>query len=359
MTTPAEETKIKLTVNAPSTSEQSSSSGSRSTSAGPQTRSKKGLNPTEIIELELNTLLKFIKPYDGDREKLNSFLINCNNAYDLASDIQKPILFKYILCQLQGKAEIACSIKDFSNWDQLKEFLKTQFSERKHYAHLLTDLQESKQGSQENVGQFALRIETCLSKLLTEISLGDKILVKEAAGRIAAMEDLALHHFLMGLFPRISNIVRCRAPKNLNEAINLAISEERIQQSIYKRPENNPRPRPQNPYSQRSTSQLNSFRGPQRPTYNSNFNQPQQTTSGPSSTFCRYCKIPGHDISGCKKREYNNNRFRFSQNATTNQGSYRPPRVNFVSENVGVDVVDSLSYDEEAPPQIDDNTLNE
>ncbi|KAL0810602.1 hypothetical protein ABMA28_010719 [Loxostege sticticalis] len=117
---------------------------------GPNTRSKKKAAAVIVKQIvELPTLLKFIKPYDGCREQLNSFLVNCNNAYELASESQRDILFKYILCQLQGKAETACSIKEFANWHQLKEFLKTQFSERKHYAHLLTELQNCKQQATE------------------------------------------------------------------------------------------------------------------------------------------------------------------------------------------------------------------
>ncbi|KAL0868449.1 hypothetical protein ABMA27_007943 [Loxostege sticticalis] len=117
---------------------------------GPNTRSKKKAAAVIVKQIvELPTLLKFIKPYDGCREQLNSFLVNCNNAYELASESQKDILFKYILCQLQGKAETACSIREFANWHQLKEFLKTQFSERKHYAHLLTELQNCKQQATE------------------------------------------------------------------------------------------------------------------------------------------------------------------------------------------------------------------
>lgn len=187
-----------------------------------------------VGEIDLNILLKFIKPYDGSRDTINSFLTNCNNAYELASESQKFILFKYILSQLQGKAEIAASIKDFTTFEQLKEFLKTQFCQRKHYAHLITDLQESKQLPTENVIQFATKVESILTQLLTEISM-NPTKKSEIPGRTAAMEDLALHHFLMGLNPRISNIVRCRSPKNLNEAIGLAISEEKIQQTLYRK----------------------------------------------------------------------------------------------------------------------------
>lgn len=292
----------------------------------------------KMSTLELSILFKFIKPYDGSRETLNPFLVNCENALSLAADTQKPIVFKFILSQLNGKAEVACSIKDFQTWDQLKEFLKTQFSERKHYSHLLTDLQENKQGPQESVNQFALRTETYLSQLLTEIAFSNTK-VKDLSGRVAAMEDLALHHFLMGLHPRISNIVRCKSPKSLNEAINFAISEERIQQTLYRRPQAEPK----------TNNVGNKFKaGPSKP-FNS-FNQSPRasyaTQQGTSNLFCRYCKTSGHDISACKKREYNNNRFKFQQSQATNQYASRPPpRVNFFEQpdeaEMGHDEVDN------------------
>lgn len=305
--------------------------------SGPVTRSSKKKAPTIKIELDLSILLKFIKPYDGSRETLNSFLVNCSNAYELASDAQKDILFKYILCQLQGKAQNACSIKEFTNWIQLKEFLKTQFSERKHYAHLLTDLQECKQTYNEPVSQYALRIETCLSQLLTEISISHGHKSREMIGRTAAMEELALHHFQMGLVPRISNIVRCRSPKTLNEAINIAISEEKIQQSILKHSPSNTRP------DKISNIQSKSFqiRRNQNPNYSYNQNLPNNSSypnrhGSSTSIFCRYCKTPGHTLEQCRKRQFNNNKYKFNQN----QPSIR--NVNFVSDDP----------DDEYPPDI-------
>ncbi|KAJ0171003.1 hypothetical protein K1T71_013202 [Dendrolimus kikuchii] len=82
-----------------------------------------------------------------------------------------------------------------------------------------------------------------------------------------------------------------------------------------------------------------------RPEYNTN---PQRTftpsTQGPPRVFCRYCKTAGHDISSCKKREYNNNRYRFYPNSSNTLNSPRsPPRVNFVDqpdEQIGQDEVD-------------------
>lgn len=317
------------------------------TSPGPRmkTRSQTAAANKPAIEMDLGVLLKFIKPYDGNRETLNSFLTNCNNAYDLATASQKDILFKYILCQLQGKAETACSIKEFSNWDQLRSFLKTQFSERKHYAHLLMDLQESKQAPNENVSQFALKVGTYLSQLLAEIQLSTSK-QKELPGRTAAMEDLALHHFLMGLQPRISNIVRCQAPKSLNEAINLAISEERIQQSIYKRTSSQPEPKNSQPN--------NGKRFPQNKQVGQQTSGTQSNPNNSSGLFCRYCRNPGHDIKDCRKRQFSNNRSR----EQTSQGpagpgpsQQLPRRVNHIQE--------ILEEEEDQGRDEVDETLNE
>lgn len=303
--------------------EQQTDGRSKSPVNKPKRQKSKTDQPDFEIGLEL--LCKFIKPYDGSRETLNSFLINCNNAFEMASDRQRPILFKYILCQLSGKAGLACSIKEFNSWEQLKDFLKSQFSDQKHYAHLLTELQEAKQRANENVSQFSLRVETYLSQLLTEVSQSNTK-VKDLSGRVAAMEDLALHHFIMGLYPRISNIVRCRSPKNLNEAINMANSEERIQQTLYKRnlPEDNkprrfqqqkPQSAPSTSFTQRPVQQLNPI-------------------------TCRYCKAIGHDISNCRKREYNNR----MRNQSQSSGSNSFPRVHFVEELETVTNLPEITY---------------
>lgn len=283
----------------------------------------------KMEHIDLNILFKFIKTYDGSRETLNSFIVNCNNAIDLASEIQTPILFKYILSQLEGKAEVACSIKEFYNWEQLKQFLKNQFSDRKHYSHLLTELQESKQGPTENVNQFALRVETHLSQLLTEISLANHP-VSEIPGRTAAMEDLALHHFIIGLKPNLSLTVRCKSPQSLNEAVNIAICEERILQTVYRRPQIEKQHKPREYFHQPGQKPLTMQRD--RPNYQNT--QPPITNH---SQVCRYCKNVGHSIDQCRKRLYNNR----NRNNPSTSGYQPQPRVHYVKEDYGVDETDN------------------
>lgn len=297
--------------------------------------------PFEFEErLDVHVLFKFIKPFDGSREKLNSFISNCNNAMLLAANAQKAILFRFIQSQLEGRAETACAIKEFDNWEQLSLFLKTQFGEKKHFAHLLSDLQECRQIFNEPVNQYALKLETCLSKLLTEITLSNQSKKKaELAGKVSAMEDLALHTFLMGLTPRISNLVRCKNPTSLNEAINLAISEEKIQKLLYKKnntnTNNNTLPKPQ--------------RKPETFFRPSNINQVTQDSNVPT---CRYCKSLGHTIDICKKRQYNNKRFNISQpDSYKNTPNQKPqPRVHMINnednDNYGRDEIDNKNLND-------------
>lgn len=252
-------------------------------------------SPLEPANIELNVLLKFIKPFDGSREKLNPFITNCQNAYNAASKSQKDILFKYMISQLEGTAESCCSIKEFTNFEQFIEFLKQQFGERKHYSHLLSELQDCRQGPVETVSQYALKVEKALARLLTEINISVPTKRKtEVAGRVAAMEDLALHTFVTGLNPRLSQFVRCRDPDTLNSAIGFAIAEEKVVATALARAPN--RPNFEKPKFQ-----------PRREPFQP---RPFFSNSGPrnaNTVTCRYCKFPGHTIENCRKRQYNNN----------------------------------------------------
>ncbi|KAL0879668.1 hypothetical protein ABMA27_003383 [Loxostege sticticalis] len=220
----------------------------------PVTRSATASAKAPKPEIELGILLKFIKPFDGNREKLKPFIYNCQSAF--------------------SRAESVHSIKEFDSFEQFVQFLKQQFGEQKHYTHLLSELQDSKQQYNESVNNFGLRIETCLAKLLTEINISIPTKMKsELAGRVATMEDLALHSFIMVLQLRFSQVVRCRNPTSLNAAVNFAVAEEKL-------------------------------------LHNSGKKTQRQLTNNDmvAAIICRYCKNIGHSIENCRKREYNNSR---------------------------------------------------
>lgn len=302
-------------------------------------KSESSRNNSEMSDkITLNVLTKFIKSYNGDRETLPAFLTNCENAMSLASPEQNTVLCKYILSQLEGKAQVACSLKSFSTWPELKTFLRSTFGEKKHSTHLMSDLQHCKQLSHEDVTKFSLRIESLLTRILSDThhSCKDE---KELPGRVAAMEDLALNTFMLGLTNSISNVVRCKNPSTLNEAIQYAIDEEKLynitkfntksikQCSICNRLGHNSsecfrnkKPKDHYQKSYHVNPQINSHANSNTTTYPNNSNSYPNTYSNPStnsnSKTCNYCKHFGHTIDQCRKRQFNMQR---RQNADSGQ----------------------------------------
>lgn len=286
------------------------------------------------MSVDFNILARFVKPFDGDRNKLTSFITNCNNAFQLASREQDDLLFKFILAQLEGKAEAACSLKCFSNWQELKTFLKITFGEVKHRDHLLLDLQTCKMKPNEDISQFSLRIETCLTKLQTDITHSTQI-KSELEGRIANTEDLALHTFLLGIPSHISTIVRCRNPRSLNEAVDLAIQEEKLQNYVRISKQGDHKPPTVN------CNKCGKIGHPthrcylnQRPIYNIN-RKPLPPSSNHvnyshPNLICNYCKYPGHDILNCRKRQYNNMKRQIPSSSNSQQRG-----VNFIDQDQG------------------------
>ncbi|CAH2089855.1 unnamed protein product [Euphydryas editha] len=312
-------------------------------------KSEKIIKPTKMSNaITLNFLTKFIKPYDGKRETLPAFLTNCDNAISLASNEQQTILCKFIISQLEGKAQVACSLKTFHNWPELKDYLKQNFSEKKHSSHLLSDLQNCKQKLPlETVTQFSLRIESCLTRLLSDVHFScDK--KEELIGRVAGIEDLALNTFLMGLNPSFSHIVRCRNPKTLNEAVTHAIEEEKLFNATKFSSKTLKTCSTCNKQGHLS-SECYRNRNKNVKSYNTNLSDtnnypnrfPMQTQLSQiphnfSRKICAYCKKPGHMINECRKRQYNNQR-RISQQHDTQAQSSDTRRsnanVNFCDSN--------------------------
>lgn len=298
----------------------------------------------DTVRIEI--LMRFIKTFNGDKDRLSPFIKNCENAMNMASEQQKPILFQYIMSQLEGKAELACAIKIFDGWLDLKTFLRFTFGESKHREHLLLDLQRCKFKPPESISQYSIRIETCLTRLQTDIA-NSSIDQSELKGRLASTEDLALQTFLLGLPATISIVVRCRNPRNLNDAIEIATQEEKLQnfmQSSSSKPTESRTSKcricgkmghtDRNCFSNRrpinSVSQQNpTITFPQ----DNNSNTYSKTTNYSNPNFCRYCKNIGHDISVCRKRQYNNNLARQRQQPNSFLESKKVNNIEEVFEN--------------------------
>lgn len=262
--------------------------------------------------LPLTVLFKFIKSYDGNRDKLCAFLTNCDRAVALAAPHQQNTLLSFILTSLEGQAEVICANHVTNNWSELKDLLKRSFGERKHYAHLLLELQNCKQFHTEGVSQYILRIENCIKNLLVSVNQNNKE-PAEMLGRTASIQELGMQTFMYGTNPQIATILRSRNPKDLNEAFTISLEEERINKLMNKSKSNynvkscnikNEKNKIHHNFDKRKVMFVknniyNNKSYHQNSGQNNNNNNFTNKSYGPNSgqynnKMCRYCKKPGH-----------------------------------------------------------------
>lgn len=264
---------------------------------------------TPSREINLNTLFKFIKSYDGNRETLIPYLNSVDSAFELATEEQIPILLAFTKTQLTGKAEVACSNRIFDSWNDLKTYLKELYSDKKHYNHLLLELQNCRQKQNENISAYNLRLETALKRALTSIKqvCTDP---KELIGRLAAINDLALQTFILNVDPNIGLILRSRNIQTLNEAFNIALEEEKIQILMketqskkfthYQKGSQNPN----NNNSKGNTASHYKTENSNKPSTSKNSSGKVFNTQAKAEKSCKYCKNKGHTIEECRKLQY-------------------------------------------------------
>lgn len=187
----------------------------------------------EGLRLSIDTLIKFIESYDCNRDYLSAWITKCDRAFLLAQEDQTDVLFAFVQNKLTDKAQSVCTNSVFENWNDLKEFLKTRFGNRKHLTHLMFQLQSCKQLPNETVAQYISKIEICLKRLISCIKQNTEN-EDLLPGQLDSTNQLALHTFLMGINPQISQVLRSRNPTDLNDAFNIALEEEKFNLLINK-----------------------------------------------------------------------------------------------------------------------------
>ncbi|KAK5638997.1 hypothetical protein RI129_013292 [Pyrocoelia pectoralis] len=214
------------------------------------------------------------------------------------------ILFKFIH-PFSGKAKIACTNRKFSSWLNLKDFLKTMYQDKKHYAQIINDLTSIQQFPRETVQQFTIRIESTLKRAISAVQQNTENQT-DLSGQIIMLNQIALNRLVYYCIPEISTHLRNRDLKTLNEAISFALNEEQIL-NMYQ----------SNPFQNKQCRDLNNS----NPTFSNrnkfvNFTENNHTKQ--EFKLCRYCKKKGHLIEECRKRPPNGNTHHSSNPSSSN-----------------------------------------
>ncbi|XP_045777881.1 uncharacterized protein LOC123875868 [Maniola jurtina] len=255
--------------------------------------SQSPIHDTNTMSLEINTLLKLIPTFDtAETQQVYRFVRSCDSAFLLADAEKEQILLVYALNNITGTCASDVHSRQYTSWEDLKSYLIEKFSNVKTISHLNLELQSMFQKPAESITDFFHRVDLCRSKIIEK--LNTEIKDSTLLGRMATTEETALSVFVNGLSSEIGTMLRTRGFQNLTLAGRFAIEEEKIRamntarQSLFKNNTNQHKP----------SSQRTQIVPNPRATYNSYPSSPK---------ICNYCKNPGHLISECRKRAYNNN----------------------------------------------------
>ena len=306
------------------------------------------------MTVSLETASKCLVKFDGDRSKLREFIDNCESALKIIKEEDKAVMFEIIKTKVTGKAKLLSQNREFDTWNALKNYLENAYSEKRSQAQWELELHSCRQNRNESVHDYSNKIENCMVKLIN--SLDSTMTRVELAACEKLIRAQTLNVFISGLLDPLITIVKSQNPKSLEDAFDIALAEEReivsrretqkfrnvnsydetrrpkcsvcnrnghLAHNCFKNFSNRPAGFTANSnYSSVSQPRVFIKSEPVRAVNahlnpNRNFRDPNQRNA--NSKICRYCKKPGHDISECRKRQYNNNRKQYYQNSGQNQ----------------------------------------
>lgn len=261
--------------------------------------------------LSLEFLIKLIpEKFDGDRYKLRSFIKQVDSVFEIAQPNQKKALLLFVKSKIIGKAreqiDVHCSL---TTWEEISELLLNLYQDKKSLDQLLEELNNIRQSRNEDVSHFYQRLEDLTSRILAVIHTQDGNKAS-LTGRVSMITDMTLNRFVYHSHPQISQMLRYREFRTINEAFTAAAAEEKALRLRFEKPSVQKcqichksnhatrdcfRNKPNN--IQQTRTQTVNFANTQKESVNST-----------PIKQCRYCKKFGHTIEECRKRQYVNNR---------------------------------------------------
>lgn len=255
-----------------------------------------------MASIDLGTLINLIPSFDTTQPgQIYRFVRSGDAAFGLANEDKKEILLVYALNNIVGLGAPDVHSRQYSDWDKLRTYLISKFSNVKTISHLMLELQSLFQKHNESLTDYYHRVDLCRSKIIEKLNA--EITDSSLKGRIDTTEETALSVFVNGLNTDIGTMLRTKEFSDLGAAGKFALQEDKIRamnttrQALY-RAHPIPRPLPVPNMRPKTYQARPAITYPNKPNFNNHSNPP---------TICSYCKNPGHHISECRKRNYNNN----------------------------------------------------
>ena len=175
--------------------------------------------------ISVGEALKLVTPFRGEKGDVLAFIANVDTAFEVIDPRNEGTLFKFVLTRISGEPRTAIAHRNLENWEELREFLKNTYTEKRTLDYHANQPFSTKQNKVEGVSEWIQRVQKLGSKF-REAALQD-CEQDERAGILTLADKLRNICFVQGLYSdRIQTIVRSRNHSSFDDIAETALEEE-------------------------------------------------------------------------------------------------------------------------------------
>jgi len=105
------------------------------------------------IYISVGEALKLIAPFKGEKRDVLAFVANADTAFEVIDPRNEGTLFKFVLKRISGEPRTAIAHRDLEKWEELKEFLRNTYTEKRTQDYNANQLFSTKQSKAESVSE--------------------------------------------------------------------------------------------------------------------------------------------------------------------------------------------------------------
>jgi hypothetical protein len=115
--------------------------------------------------------LKLVTPFTGNKREILTFISNVNTAFEVINPIHADRMYKFVLTRISGEPRIAIGHRNLENWEELREFLRNTYVEKRTLDFLANQLFRARQERSENISEWIQKIQALGSNFKTSPTL--------------------------------------------------------------------------------------------------------------------------------------------------------------------------------------------
>jgi hypothetical protein len=98
--------------------------------------------------------LNLVAQFKGEKRDVLEFIANVDTAFEVTDPRNKGTLYKFVLTRISGEPRIAIAHRNLETWEELKEFLKNTYTEKRTIDYHANQLFSIKQSKAESVSEW-------------------------------------------------------------------------------------------------------------------------------------------------------------------------------------------------------------